>query len=98
MSQAINEQTPPDRSPAQGALPEESPFWQLESDRQLLKHLYAQRDEQLQQLAALQQTGATEKLLTIVQGQITMLNHAIREAEEQAALHERQAEAHRAGQ
>jgi flagellar biosynthesis chaperone FliJ len=93
MNQAINKHTPPDQRPAQSALPEGSPHWQLERDREQLKYLYAQREEQLQQLARLQQMGAIEQLITIVQKQIAMLDHAIRQAEEQAALHERQAQA-----
>lgn len=98
MNQAISEQTPQERRIAQSILAEEAPFWQLESDRQLLKHLYAQREEQLEQLGRLQEAGAIERIVTIVQGQIAMLDHAIREAEEQADLHERLAEGHRAGQ
>lgn len=74
-------------SAAQGAVP-----WLMETDRWLLRHLYAQRDEQLEQLAALQQVGGTPKSISIVQSQIATLDHAIRQAEEQAALHARQAE------
>ncbi len=97
MSQTLSPQTPPDRhlspaSAAQGAVP-----WQLETDHLLLKHLYAQRDEQTEQLAALQRAGAIPKSLSIVESQITMLNHAIRNAEEQATLHARQTEIRRVG-
>lgn len=95
MSQTISQQTPPDRevspsSAASGAIP-----WQLETDHLLLTHLYAQRDEQLEQLAALQRTRANPKSIAIVDQQIAMLNHAIRCAEEQAALHTRQTEIRR---
>lgn len=77
-------------SAAHGAVP-----WQLETDNLLLKHLYAQRDEQTEQLAALQQAGANQKSITIVENQISMLNQAIRRAEEQATLHARQTEIRR---
>lgn len=98
MNQPINEHTPPDRRIVQGILAEEAPFWQLESDRQLLKHLYAQREEQVEQLGRLENMGASERDVTIVQGQLAMLDHAIRQAEEQASLHERLAKVHLAGQ
>ena len=92
MSQATGEQTSANHdvsqaSAAYGAVP-----WLLETDRLLLRHLYAQRDEQLEQLTALQQAGGKPKSISIVQSQIAALNHAIRQAEEQAALHARQAE------
>ncbi len=91
MNQTISPQTPPDQRGDQTvAAAEEAPLWQLETDRQLLKHLYAQRNEQLEQLAALQKAGAIEKSITIVQRQIAMLDHAIKAAEEQATLHARQ--------
>ena len=77
-------------SAAHGAVP-----WQLETDHLLLKHLYAQRDEQTEQLAALQRAGAIQKSITIVENQITMLNQAIRSAEEQATLHASQTEIRR---
>jgi hypothetical protein len=60
-----------------------------------LKHLNAQLNEQLEQLAALQRAGANQKYIRIVEQQIAMLNHAIREAEDQATLHARQAEIRR---
>jgi hypothetical protein len=95
MSQIPAPQTPADRdvspsSAASGAIP-----WQLETDRLLLTHLYAQRDEQLEQLAALQKANANPKSLAIVEHQITMLNSAIRRAEEQAELHNRQTQIRR---
>jgi hypothetical protein len=74
-------------SAAYGGMP-----WLLETDRLLLLHLYAQRGEQLEQLAALQLARANPKSIRIVEGQIAMLDHAIRDAEEQAALHISQAE------
>jgi|SRR5579859_1477169 len=91
MSQTISPQTPPDQRVAPASVEEEAPRWQLETDRQLLKHLYAQRQEQLDQLVALQQAGAREKSISIVQRQIAMLDHAIKGIEEQATLHARQA-------
>jgi hypothetical protein len=95
MNQAISQEPPANHevaqtSAAQGAVP-----WVLETDRLLLLHLYAQRDEQTEQLAALQRTGANQKSIAIVEGQLSMLNHAIRDAEEKAALHARQAEIRR---
>ena len=95
MSQIPAPQTPADRdvapsSAAGGAIP-----WQLETDRLLLTHLYAQRDEQLEQLATLQKTNANPKSISIVEQQIAMLNSAIRSAEEQATLHARQTEIRR---
>ena len=95
MSQTISPQTPPDQHASPASAGDEAPPWQLETDRQLLKFLYAQRDEQLQQLSVLQLAAAKPKSITIVEHQITMLNHAIRHAEEQAALHARQSEIRR---
>ncbi len=95
MSETISQQTTENHevaqvSAAQGAIP-----WLLETDRLLLLHLYAQRDEQLEQLATLQKSRATQKSIRIVESQIAALNHAIRQAEEQARLHARQAEIRR---
>ncbi len=77
-------------SAATGAIP-----WLLETDRLLLTHLYAQRDEQREQLAALQKANANQKSIAIVEQQIAELNKAIRRAEEQATLHARQIEIRR---
>jgi flagellar biosynthesis chaperone FliJ len=77
-------------SVAHGAVP-----WQLETDHLQLKHLYAQRDEQTEQLAALQRAGANQKSITIVENQINTLNQDIRRVEEQATLHARQTEIRR---
>ncbi len=95
MSQTITPQTPPDQHSGHTSAPDHAAPWQLERDRELLRFLYAQRDEQLQQLAALQLAGARQKSITIVERQIAMLNQAIRQAEEQAALHARQSEIRR---
>jgi peptidoglycan hydrolase CwlO-like protein len=95
MSQTLSPQTPPDQRVAQASAADAALSWQLEADRQLLKHLNAQLNEQLEQLAALQRAGANQKYIRIVEQQIAMLNHAIREAEDQATLHARQAEIRR---
>ena len=95
MSQTASPQTPPDQRASQASAADAAPPWQLATDRELLRHLYAQRDEQIEQLAALQQTGASQKSISIVEGQIAMLNHAIRDAEEQATLHTQQTEIRR---
>jgi hypothetical protein len=95
MSQTISQHTPPYQQAAQASKGSEDPPWQLEADRQLLKDLYAQLTEQLEQRAAQQEAGASQKSITIVESQIAMLDHAIREAEEQATLHARQAEIRR---
>ncbi len=92
MSQTISQQTPENHEVAQGSAAYGAAFWLPETDHLLLRHLYAQRDEQLEQLATLQRIGATPKSISIVESQIAMLNHAIRHAEEQAALHARQIE------
>ena len=92
MSQTISQQTSPYQpiSPVSGG--KEAPSWLLEADRELLRHLYAQRIEQLEQRVAQQEVGANQRSISIVESQIDMLNHAIREAEEQATLHARQIE------
>ena len=95
MSQTLSPQTPPDRDVSQASAAHGAVPWQLETDRLLLLHLQAQLDEQLAQLAALQQTGASQKSIAIVDQQIAMLNHAIRHANEQADLHARQVEIRR---
>jgi hypothetical protein len=95
MSQTISQQTSPHQpiSPVSGGI--EAPSWLLEADRELLKYLYAQRIEQLEQRVAQQEVGANQRSISIVESQITLLNQAIREAEEQATLHARQAEIRR---
>jgi flagellar biosynthesis chaperone FliJ len=98
MNQSISQQTPSTQHTLQTSAEDETPLWQLERDREMLRHLYGQRKEQLEQLAALQQAGAVEKSIRIVQGQIAMLDHAIHQAEEQAAMHARQAEIRRVTQ
>jgi hypothetical protein len=95
MSQTISQHTPPNQQAAQASEGSEDPPWQLEADQQLLKYLYAQRIEQLEQHAAQQEIGANQRSISIVESQIDMLNHAIREAEEQATLHARQVEIRR---
>ena len=95
MNQIISPETPPDQHTSPTNPEDTFPPWQLATDYELLKFLYAQRDEQLQQLAVLQLAAAKPKSITIVEHQITMLNHAIRHAEEQAALHARQTEIRR---
>ncbi|HLW02655.1 MAG TPA: hypothetical protein VKT82_28635 [Ktedonobacterales bacterium] len=95
MNQTISPETPPDQHASPTTSEDITPPWLLDSDRELLRVLYAQRDEQLQQLSALQLAGARQKLIDIVERQIAMLNHAIRHAEEQAALHARQSEIRR---
>lgn len=91
MSQTIYQQTPPDQHAFQASGGEEALPWQLDADQQLLKYLDAQRIEQLEQRVVLQEAGANQKSISIVESQITILDHAIREAEEQATLHARQA-------
>jgi hypothetical protein len=95
MSQTASPQTPPDQRPTQASAETAHAPWQLDKDQQLLRHLYAQRDEQIEQLAALQRARANQKSISIVESQIAMLNHAIRHAEEQATLHTRQTEIRR---
>ncbi len=95
MSQTASPQTPPDQHISPASAEETQQPWQLDRDRELLKVLYAQRDEQLQQLSVLQLAAAKQKSIDIVEHQITMLNHAIRHTEEQAALHARQSEIRR---
>ena len=95
MSQTISQQTPTNQHAAQASNGSSDPPWQLEADQQLVKYLYAQRIEQLEQRAAQQKAGANQKSITIVESQLAMLNHAIREAEEQVTLHARQAEIRR---
>jgi hypothetical protein len=65
--------------------------WILESDVQQLRHLYAQRQEQLDQLARLRSTGALPYAIEHTEQQIVMLDKAIRYAEEEAILHAREA-------
>ena len=95
MSQTLSQHTSPDQPISQVSAGEEAPSWLLEADRELLKYLYAQRIEQLEQRATQQEVGANQKSISIVESQIAMLNHAIREAEEQAMLHARQIEIRR---
>ncbi len=95
MSQTASPQTPPDQRASQASAADTAPPWQLDRDRELLRHLYAQRDEQIEQLAALQRARANQKSISIVESQIAMLNHAIRHAEEQATLHTRQTQIRR---
>jgi hypothetical protein len=95
MSQTITQQTPPNQQASQTSGGEEASPWQLEADQQLLRYLSAQLIEQLEQFVALREARANQKSISIVEGQITMLNHAIREAEEQTTLHARQAEIRR---
>ena len=95
MSQTATPQTPPDQRASQASAADAAPPWQLETDRELLRHLYAQRAEQIEQLAVLQRAGANPKSISIVESQIAMLNHAIRHAEEQATLHSQQTEIRR---
>lgn len=90
MSQTISQHMLPNQQASQASEGSADPPWQLEADQQLLRYLYAQRIEQLEQRAAQQKAGARQKSITIVESQIAMLNHAIREAEEQANLHARQ--------
>lgn len=95
MSQTFSQQAPPTQQASQASGGEEATPWLLEADRQLLRYLYAQRIEQLEQRAAMQEAPANQRSISIVESQIDMLNHAIREAEEQATLHARQAEIRR---
>ena len=95
MSQTFSQQTPPNQQASQASGGEEATPWLLEADRQLLRYLYVQRIEQLEQRAAMQEAAANQRSISIVESQIDMLNHAIREAEEQATLHARQAEIRR---
>ena len=95
MSQTISQPMPPNQQAAQTSNGSANPSWQLEADQQLLKYLYAQRSEQLEQRVAQQEAAANQKSISIVESQIAMLNHAIREAEEQVTLHARQAEIRR---
>jgi len=92
MSQTISQLSPPNQQASQASGGSENHSWQLEADRQLLMYLYAQRIEQLEQRAAQKKGGASQKSITIVESQIAMLNQAIRETEEQATMHARQAE------
>jgi hypothetical protein len=92
MSQTISQLVPANQQASQASEGSSDAPWQLEADRQLLTYLYAQRIEQMEQRAAQQKAGASQKSITIVESQIAMLNQAIREAEEQATLHARQAE------
>ena len=87
MSQTINQPMLPDQQASQASEGPPDPSWQLEADQQLLRYLYAQRTEQIEQRAAQQEVGANQKSISIVESQISMLNRAIREAEEQATLH-----------
>ncbi len=65
--------------------------WILESDVQQLRHLYAQRQEQLDQLARLRSAGALPYAIEHTERQIDMLDKAIRQAEEETILHAREA-------
>ncbi len=65
--------------------------WILESDVQQLQHLYAQRQEQLDQLALLRSTNTMPYAIEHVERQIAMLDKAIRYAEEQTIMHARKA-------
>ena len=65
--------------------------WILTSDVEQLAHLYAQRQEQIHQLALLRSAGALPYAIRHSEQQIIMLDRAIREAEEQAVMHARKA-------
>jgi hypothetical protein len=95
MSQTVSPQNPAEQQSITASANQPHQPWQLERDRELLKVLYAQRDEQVQQLSVLQLAAAKQKSIDIVEHQIAMLNHAIRRAEEQAELHARQTEIRR---
>jgi hypothetical protein len=95
MSQTMRQDMPANHEVAQASAAHGATPWLLETDKLLLMHLYAQRDEQLEQLAALRRGEANQNSISIVEQQIAGLNHAIRHAEEQAALHARQIEIRR---
>lgn len=65
--------------------------WILTSDVEQLAHLYAQRQEQIHQLAYLRSAGALPYAIKHSEQQIVMLDKAIREVEEQAVMHARKA-------
>jgi hypothetical protein len=75
---------------AKGDIPSGRP-WILTSDVEQLAHLYRQRQEQAHQLALLRSSGALPYAIKHSEQQIVMLDKAIREAEEQAVMHARQA-------
>ena len=75
---------------ARGDIPNGRP-WILTSDVEQLAHLYAQRKEQVNQLAFLRSSGALSYAIKHSEQQIAMLDKAIREAEEQAVMHARKA-------
>lgn len=75
---------------ARGDIPNGRP-WILTSDVEQLAHLYAQRQEQINQLAYLRSSGALPYAIRHSEQQIVMLDKAIRQAEEQAVMHARKA-------
>ena len=91
MSQPVPQPSPVERLLDQLEAQTEARPWILESDREELEHLYAQRQEQINQLALLRSAGALPYAIAHCEQQIAMLNKAIRYAEEQALLHARKA-------
>ena len=75
---------------AKGDIPNGRP-WILTSDVEQLAHLYAQRQEQVNQLALLRSTGALPYAIRHSEQQMVMLDKAIRQVEEQAVMHARKA-------
>ena len=75
---------------AEGDIPNGRP-WILTSDVEQLAHLYAQRQEQVQQLSLLRSAGALPYAIRHSEQQIVMLDKAIRQVEEQAVMHARKA-------